>query len=261
MAGRYAQVLRATTGLALPGTPVSVYPAGSGTLATLYRDAAGTTVADNPVISDTGTGLVRFFAAPGLYDLRVGGALINESVPITDDAYLLAAGVTAIPRWLCGSATTISLGASGTVRFMFFQAPRTETITQVATVTGGTAAAATPTLCRMGVYSVGANGDLTLVGSHANDTALFAGTATRYAKTLTTPFALNAGTWYAFAVLVVTGGTLPTFNGVGLNASTAQAALAPRLTGQLAGQTDLPASVLAANVAASNAGIMGEILP
>lgn len=85
MPGRYAQTLRTATGQVTPGVPVSVYPAGSGTLATLYRDAAGAVAADNPVIADVGTGQVRFFAAPGLYDLRVGGVLIAESVPVLAD--------------------------------------------------------------------------------------------------------------------------------------------------------------------------------
>lgn len=85
MLGRYAQVLRAVTGLVTPGTPVSVYTAGSGTLATLYRDAASAVVADNPVIADVGTGQVDFYAAAGLYDLRVDGSLIAESVPVHAD--------------------------------------------------------------------------------------------------------------------------------------------------------------------------------
>lgn len=108
MLGRYAQVLRAATGLLSPGTPVSVYTAGSGTLASLYRDASSSVAAANPVISDTATGQVRFYAAAGLYDFRVGGVLVAESVPIladltTDGGTVAALDVTGAVRLTEGS--------------------------------------------------------------------------------------------------------------------------------------------------------------
>jgi len=227
-------------------------PAVPATLVDAKGDLIVATAADTVARLAVGTDGYQLYADP---------AAASGMAWRSDDPYRLAAGTTAIPRWFCGSATAISLGASGTVRLMYYQAPRAETITQLATVTGGTAAGATPTLCRMGVYAVAANGDLTLAGAVANDTALFAAGSTRYLRSLTGSYVQAAGSWYAFAIVVVTGAALPTFSGVGLNAATGHASVAPRITGQLAGQTDLPASILAANVAASNAGIMGEVLP
>lgn len=177
------------------------------------------------------------------------------------DPYLLAAGVTTLPRHIAGSNTAVSLGASGTIRLVYFQAPRTETITQLAVVTGTTGAGATPTLVRWGVYSVAGNGDLTLAGAIANDTTALAVASTRYLRSLTSSYGSVAGNWYAFGIMVVTGAALPTLAGISLNAATAQASASPRISGQLAGQTDLPSSILAGNVAASNALILGEVLP
>lgn len=84
-AGRYSQIFRSANGDLKPGTAVSVYTAGSSTLATLYRDSASATAQDNPVIADVGTAQVDFYAAPGLYDIKVGGVTVAESVPILAD--------------------------------------------------------------------------------------------------------------------------------------------------------------------------------
>lgn len=117
MAGRFSDILRSASGSLMPATAVSVYTAGSGTLATLYRDAAGTVAQDNPVTADMGTAQVDFYAAPGLYDLRVGGSLIAESVPIApapddvdDGPYLPKAGATLTAVCaLAGAATTTDM--------------------------------------------------------------------------------------------------------------------------------------------------------
>lgn len=178
------------------------------------------------------------------------------------DPYRLAAGATTLPRWIMGGNTGVSVGSSGTLRLMYFQAPRAELISQLAIVTGTTAAGATPTLCKMGVWIVAANGDLTLVGATANDTTLFAGASTRNLRSILASYTSVAGQYYACAPLVVTAAAMPTFAGISLNAATAQAfSSAPRLTGQVTGQTDLPAFISAASIVASNAGIGMEIIP
>lgn len=142
------------------------------------------------------------------------------------------------------SASTIALGASGSVRFTYFTATKSGTYTQLKAVTGTVAAAATPTLCRMGIYSVAANGNLTLIASTPNDTTLFAATNTAYTKATSASFSLVSGQRYAFAVLVVSAAALPNFLGASMAGSYAatEAALDPRLTGNLNTQSDLPAA-------------------
>lgn len=146
------------------------------------------------------------------------------------------------------SATPV---ASGTVALSYWTARRTETITQVTTYTGGTAAGATPTLCRVGVYSVASNGDLTLTASIANDTALWASTNTAYTRSFTSSWTKTVGQRYAFALIVVTGAAIPVFLGTN-NTSIAVAAplflQAPTISSRITGQTDLPASIAAASL-------------
>lgn len=139
--------------------------------------------------------------------------------------------------------------ASGTLTLAYFTAKRTETITSVTTFTGTTAAGATPTLCRIGVYSVASNGDLTLTASIANDTTLWAATNTAYARNFTSSWSKVGGQRYAAALICVSGAAIPTFMG-NTNTSFAVLAtsylLAPALSARITGQTDLPASIAAA---------------
>lgn len=221
-------------------------------LATTKGDLIVATAASTPARLGVGTDGYQLWADPS----AASGMAWRPA-----DPYGLTSGTTTIPRHLAGSNTAISLGASGTLRLVYFQAPRTETITQLAVVTGTTGAGATPTLVRWCVLFVAANGDLTLAGAIANDITALAAPSTRYLRSLTSSYGSVAGNWYAFGIMVVTGAALPTLAGISLNAATAQATAAPRISGQLAGQTDLPASILAGSVAASNALILGEVLP
>jgi len=87
------------------------------------------------------------------------------------------------------SYTSSTAATSGDLVLAGFVAKKTQPITQIRVWTSGTAAAATPTICRMGIYLRSATtGDCTLVASHANDTTLFAATNTVYTKTLTSTF-------------------------------------------------------------------------
>ncbi len=146
-------------------------------------------------------------------------------------------------REAAGSVNT----TSGIMRLGYFTARKTEVVTQVRLVSGGTAAGATPTLCRAGVYTVAANGDITLVGSIANDTALLATTFTQYTRSLSVAFTKTAGIRYAVGVLVVTGATAPTLMGTVLPVA-AEVGAAPRLSAFVSGQSDLPGSVVVASV-------------
>lgn len=165
--------------------------------------------------------------------------------PIREDTDVLTLGESTMHRRQVSSTSVVT--GTGSLRLAYFTAKKTEMVTQLRIITGGTAAAATPTLCRVGWYSVAANGNLTLVGAIANDTTLFANTITAYTRSLVAPFLKVAGQRYAVGPLVVTGAAAPTM--LGHNAlTTAEAGMAPKLGGLVAGQADLPASVVAASV-------------
>jgi len=142
---------------------------------------------------------------------------------------------------------------SGTLALSYFTADKTETINNVTLYTGNTAAGATPSLCRVGIYSLDGSGNGTLVASTANDTALFAAANTAYTKALSSAFNKVEGTRYAVALLVTSNATMPSFMGpLAVANAPAQVVmgLAPRLVGRLTGQTDLPASFTEAGLTA-----------
>jgi hypothetical protein len=141
--------------------------------------------------------------------------------------------------------------ASGILFGPCFVADKTETVSNVTLYTGTTAAAATPTLVRIGIYFLDALGNATLVGSTPTDTTLFSATNTQYAKALTSSFTKTAGNRYFIGILVVSGAATPNFVGF-VGAASTQAdsifAVLPALSYQLSGQTDLPASIATASL-------------
>lgn len=176
---------------------------------------------------------------------------------LPSDPDLLTVGQETIGRLLAGGAISMS---TGSLRLAYFTARKSETITQLKVATGGTAAGATPTLIRMGLYSVDASGNLTLVASTPNDTTLLANTTTTYPKALSASYAVVRGLRYAFGLLVVTGATAPSvLASLVLNATIASAS--PRRVGNVAGQSDLPASISAGSVASTVNVIYGELVP
>lgn len=143
-----------------------------------------------------------------------------------------------------GSAAT-SMGGSGSLRLTYFTAAVGGTFTKLRTLTSTPAAGATPTLAKMGIYSVASNGNLTLLAGTANDTTLWSATNTAYERTTTTSYTLVAGQRYALGVLVVTAAAIPSLVGkssVGSAAANAELARAPRRTGSIGSQTDLPSA-------------------
>lgn len=157
------------------------------------------------------------------------------------------------------SSVAVAVG-SGTLRLAYFTARRTETATQVRTETGATPASATPTLCRVGYFSVAGNGDLALIAAIANDTSLWAAASTPYSRNLLASLGLVAGVRYASGLLVVTAGTAPTFTGQASLNST-EAATANRLSGAVTGLTDLPSTVANASIIGSGSRHYTVILP
>jgi len=135
--------------------------------------------------------------------------------------------------------------ANGNVYFTFFT-PRWDcTIDQIRVVSAGTAATGT-TAARLGLYTFDGT-TATLVARTAVDTTLFASTNTAYIRSLDTTggypatYNLVAGERYAFAV-IWTGTTPATVYTAFDLIPSAMSALSPRMTGLVAGQTDLPAT-------------------
>ena len=151
-----------------------------------------------------------------------------------------------IPRQLC-NVSNMSL-TSGRLFSSHFTAGKAMTVASMTVAVAGTAAAATPTLVRMGLYEVSAAGNMTLVASTANDTTLMASTNAFSTKALSASYALKKGQRYAAAVLVVSAAAVPTL--VSQNVSNVVALInsLPQLLGSYSGQTDLPSTVTQANV-------------
>lgn len=188
----------------------------------------------------------------GTYCDRLGDGL--TAAPAADP---LASGFATIPRW-AASSSSAALPASGTMQLTYLPADKTQPVSTVYLRTGTTAAAATPTLCRIGLFSVAANGDLTLIASTVNDTTLFAATSTNYSKAFSAAAGITAGDRLALGILVISGAALPTFAGGGAPGSS-ETAVGPRSAGQVSGLSDLPSTVANASISANNAHIYARV--
>lgn len=186
------------------------------------------------------------------------GATGAQGPASASDSNLLESGEGTLPR-INVRDSTLAL-TSGTLRLSYFTARRTETVVSARVFSGGTAAGATPTLVRVGIYSVAVNGDLTLIASTPNDTTLLAAQNTAYTKAFSVPWSKVAGTRYALAILVVTGAAAPTTLGT-FAAIATEAGLAPRLAAAVSGQSDLPASIAAGSLANSTNMVYGAVVP
>lgn len=159
-----------------------------------------------------------------------------------------SSGLDTVPRDLV--STAIAPSASGFLTLSSFRVLGSVTFTQISMGTGATAAGATPSLCRFGVYSSGDDGSTwTLLCAVANDTTLFAAANTVYTRALDsggglpTSYTCVPGVLYALGVIVVSATTLPTLVGVPASSSAALMALPPPMSQHKAGLTDLSASL------------------
>lgn len=204
-------------------------------------------------------------------DTSVWGALLNEFLLIAHNAdgtiksvpanvgVPLTTGETTFDRKFIDAPPAPT---SGDVTLTYFIASKTETITQLAMYSAGTASSGA-TLVRYGIYSVATNGDLALITATSNDASVFASSNTRYLKTLSSSWSKVAGNRYAVGYIVVAATTMPTVygsTGAGNAVLDATWALEPRISGTRAGQADLPASVTAANVTANRRGPYVEMI-
>lgn len=182
-----------------------------------------------------------------------------DALEAMEPATRLSTGQETMSRGLVTQSA--SMGSSGALRLTYFTARKSESSTQVRLSTGGTAAGATPTLCRVGLYLIAGDGGATLVASIVNDTTLFAGSGTVYTRSWSAPYAMVMGQRYALGVLVVTGAAMPSMAGGSIVSNASEWAAAPRMTGNLAAQTDLPASYADASLATSGSRVYAAILP
>ena len=162
----------------------------------------------------------------------------------TDRQFDLAVGESILPR--TNLQISSNAASSQELRLTYFTALKTETVTQVRIPCGSIAAAATPTLVRIGIYQESPDGSLTLVANTANDTTLFAATYNEYTKALAAPFKKYKGQRYAVGILVVSAAALPTFLAPHPNNASVLGSVlgrAPRMHGCVTAQADLPSTV------------------
>lgn len=174
-------------------------------------------------------------------------------------ADLLDVGQEIFPRRWGMTNTGISM-TSGTMRLTYFTARKSETSTQIRVQCGSTAAGATPTLIRFGLYAIDAAAAGTLVASTPNDTTLLTGTNAPFSKAWSTPIAIAAGARYAVGFLVVTGATAPTLCGL-VSTTGDEPSQSPRQSAALTGQTDLPASFTNGSLGTTGSSPYAAILP
>lgn len=225
----------------------------------LRRDTAAGWAAANTVLAAGEPGVVTdldlLFIGDGVttYNQFVAAGAVSS---LGSNPDLLTVGWT-VPldrRYAFGAANTGSLLASQVLNLHYFTAPRTETLATMTTYTGSTAAAATPSLCRYGIYSIAANGAGTLVASTPNDTAIWAATNTAYPKAFSVPFAFQAAQRYAAAVLCVSAAAIPVLVTpvfAALSLVDVVVGAAPRIAAFLGSQADLPSSFTNASLSNS----------
>lgn len=153
--------------------------------------------------------------------------------------------LSSVPRHAIRDASVTM--ASQTLRLSYVKAERTFTATKMRVRSGSTAAGATPTLCKLAVFEVAANGDLSRLARTSGDTAMLSATSTAYEYALDASVSVQAGHTYAFAILVVTAATAPTVQGM-VHLTAAEAGWGERLCGQVSGQTDIISSIPSASV-------------
>ena len=177
-----------------------------------------------------GTGAVNLAA-----DLGTTNTSVATYGQIAAALMLLTSGEEFIPRRLVNSEESMN---PGTLHLTYTIARKTETITQLFTVSGNASAGAT--LAQIGIYSIDANTFAgTLIAFTPAAATLWSSPFTTYTLGLNTPWNKVAGTLYA-AGFLFTGASAPQVECC--NVRYGSAAFAPRIQGQLPGQVAMPGS-------------------
>ena len=167
----------------------------------------------------------------------------------------LASGESSLPRNEIGASSTQT---SQVLRLTFFKPRKSEAITSVRLSTTGTAAGATPTLIRIGIWEAdvdNSSATFTLVASTPNDTSLLAATNTRYTKALSSTWNKRAGIRCAAGLLVVTAAAAPTVAGSVRVGSGDEYLEWPPNGGSITGQADLPNTFTMASLVAGSSSV------
>jgi len=168
----------------------------------------------------------------------------------------LTTGVSTMPREVVVASNIPT--ATGVMLLKYFTSGKSFTSTQVRVSSGGVAAAATPTLIRLGLYTIDGASAGALVASTPNDTTLFAATFTDYTKSWSVSYPFVIGQRYALGLLIVTGVAAPNMDGAFVTAT--ESAQAPRLTGQITALSDLPSTFVNGSVANANVAFYGAMI-
>lgn len=102
--------------------------------------------------------------------------------------------------------------ANQRIHLQIFQVSSVVTIKGLTFFTDNTAAGATPTLVKFGLYAMTSIDTAFLLAQTANDTTIFSQTVTRYSRTFASPvtsITLVPGRWYAAGVLVNSSAAMP----------------------------------------------------
>ena len=218
-----------------------------------FTAGAGVFVDEGAVNATMGDGSVGTSTFRDSVDARVN-ALAASATANQETANRIASGVEVFSRETAATTTAMT---SGTLRLTYFTAYADMTVASLKSATGATAAA-TPTTCKMGLYSIDGSGNLTRIGITANDTTVWNAATTAFTKALTSPVAITKGTRYVFAALYV-GTTAPVL--VARTVSQAIGNSNNRLMGAVAGQTDIPSSITAGTVGVAGVQVYGELIP
>lgn len=199
--------------------------------------------------------MVDYLAAKGIPVATTAEVLARRPLPegaatqvaeLADGGHAVTAGAETFSRLHATQGVPLT---SGLLRLTRFTPHRDRTISNLSVSSGSTLGSGL-TLVRLGLYRVNLDGSYTLVGATLSDTTMLTAASTVYTKALDTggglpaSYTLRQGQRYAVGVLVV-GATMPTVAGV-VPAAAGISALAPVISQQLAGQTDLPTSTSSA---------------
>jgi collagen type VII alpha len=228
----------------------SISNTGTITLPTANTTLLGTHLitAKGNLLAGTGAGQITALAAGSngsvltADSLAVSGLSWTTVVPVSNMAGSINQSTSVIdvyPR----IGSSISTLTNGTTYLTFFTPLWNLEVTSLTVISGNTAASGT-TLARLGIYTFDGT-TATLVARTASDTTLFGSTNTVYTRLLNivggfpSSYTLQAGQRYALGVIWV-GSTSPTiytaYNAVPGSISS----LAPRITGSVPLQSDLP---------------------
>lgn len=142
---------------------------------------------------------------------------------------------------------------SGTLYLSYLTALKSESIATLSVYCS--VVATTPTLVRMGVYSVASSGNITLIASTPNDTGLLLTAFAESPKGLSVAWPKLKGYRYALGLIVLAPGMPSVFTAhpyVGSSIMDTLLSEEPRLTGSVSGQTDLPTSVTNGSITLAN---------